>query len=44
MITDMEYLLGVSDLTGELMRLCINSVATRNAQLSQGILVYWRKR
>jgi len=30
LITDMDYLLGVSDLTGELMRLCISSLAVGN--------------
>jgi len=43
MITDSDYLLGVSDLTGELMRLCINSVATRNKHVSVDVLSFMRK-
>jgi len=37
-----DFLLGVADLTGELMRLCINSVGSGNSTLPFGILSFMR--
>jgi len=42
-ISDTDYLYGLADLTGELMRLGVNSVATRNPQLCFQLLGFMQR-
>lgn len=41
-LTPSDYLLGLADLTGELMRLCINAVGSGNRELPFALLPFFR--